>query len=219
MRSVLQPAIIEAKVIPNGVDLAIFKPGDKKMARRRLGLPQEAWVVLFVATNARRNPFKDYATIEAAVEKIAARTIKQEVVFLCVGDEGAERKIGSATFRYVGYQSDPEKVAQFYQASDIYLHAAKTENFCLVMLESLACGVPVVATAVGGIPEILEDKRTGFLVPPGDSEAMACHALRLLNDEPMRRKMGDWAAESARRRFDLERQVDDYLDWYREVAP
>jgi glycosyltransferase involved in cell wall biosynthesis len=218
LRSVLRPAIVEARVIPNGIDLAIFKPGDRKVARQQLGLPQAARVALFVANNARSNPFKDYATMEAAVEKIAARLIKQEVIFLCLGGEGAERKIGSATFRYIGYQADPAKVAQFYQASDIYLHAAKTESFGLAVSEALACGVPVVATAVGGIPEVVEDKRAGFLIPPGDSDAMAGHAIRLLEDGPMRRKLSDWAAESARRRFDLERQVDEYLEWYRELA-
>ncbi len=218
LRSVLRPAIVEAKTIPYGIDLAIFKPGDRMIARRRLGLPQEARVALFVANKALSNPFKDYATIEAAVEKIAARITGQEIIFLCLGEENAERKIGLATFRYVGYQADPAKVAQFYQASDIYLHAAKAENFGLVILESLACGVPVVATAVGGVPEIVEDGRVGFLVPAGDSEAMADRALCLLKDEPARLKMSAWAAESARRRFDLERLVDDYLEWYGEVA-
>jgi glycosyltransferase involved in cell wall biosynthesis len=218
LRSVLRPAIIEAKTIPNGIDLAIFKPGDRKIARRQLGLPEEARVALFVANKARSNPYKDYATMESAVERISAQLIRQEVVFLCLGEESAERKIGSATFRYVGYQSDPAKVAQFYRAADIYLHAAKTESFGLVVSESLACGVPVVATAVGSVPEIVEDQRTGFLTPPGDSEAMAGRALCLLRDEPMRREMGARAAESARRRFDLERQVNAYLEWYREMV-
>jgi glycosyltransferase involved in cell wall biosynthesis len=218
LRSVLRPAIVEAKVIPHGIDLGTFRPGDRKLARQRLGLPQEARVALFVANGTRSNPFKDYATMEAAVEKIAARLNLRQLIFLCLGEEGAERKIGSATFRYAGYQADPPKVAQFYQASDIYLHAAKTESFGLVVSEALACGVPVVATAVGGIPEVVEDQRAGFLIPPGDSDAMASQAIRLLEDEPMRRKMSDWAAESARRRFDLERQVDEYLEWYRELA-
>src|SRR5262249_15995870 len=152
LRSVLRPAIIEAKTIPHGIDLAIFKPGDKKIARQQLGLSQKVLLALFVANKTRSNPYKDYATMEAAVESVGAQLMRQEVIFLCLGEESAERKIGSAKVRYVGYQSDPAKVAQFYRASDIYLHAAKTENFGLVVLESLACGLPVVATAVGGIP-------------------------------------------------------------------
>jgi glycosyltransferase involved in cell wall biosynthesis len=217
IRSVLRPAIIEAKVIPYGIDLTIFQPGDKQTARQKLSLPPDAWVALFVANKARSNPFKDYATMEAAIQKITARPTKREIIFLCLGEAREERKIGSATFRYVGYQTDPAKVAQFYQASDVYLHAAKTESFGLVIAEALACGVPAVATAVGGIPEVIEDKRTGFLVPPGDSEAIADCMLQLSNDEPMWREMSDWAAESAKRRFDLNRHVDDYLKWYREV--
>lgn len=217
LRSVLRPAIVEAKTVPYGIDLAIFKPGGRNVARQQLGLPQEARVALFVANKTRSNPFKDYATMEAAVHKIAAQPGKQEIIFLCLGEEREERKIGSATFRHIGYQSDPAKVAQFYQASDVYLHAAKTESFGLVIAEALACGVPAVVTAVGGIPEVVEDKRTGFLIPPGDSDALADRVLQLLNDKSMRRTMSDWAAESARRRFDLNRHVDDYLNWYNDI--
>ena len=61
----------------------------------------------------------------------------------------------------------------YYQAADIYIHAAKADTFPNVVLEALACGLPVVATAVGGIPEQIDHERTGFLVPPGDAAGMA----------------------------------------------
>lgn len=80
-----------------------------------------------------------------------------------------------------------------------------------------ACGTPVVATVVGGIPEQVEDEVNGFLVSPGNSEAMATRIEQLLSDNHLRWRLGDKAAESARRHFDLKRQADDYLRWYNEI--
>lgn len=216
-RSVIKPAIVEGRVIPYGIDLTVFKPGDKQAARRELGLPQESQIVLFVANKTYSNQFKDYATLEAAAKKIADRVDQREIILLCLGEEREERRIGSAVFCYVGFQSDQAKVAKFYQASDLYLHAAKAESFGLVIAEAQACGVPVVATAVNGIPEVMEDGRTGFLVSPGDSDAIAEQATRLLNDDLLRAAMGKQAIKYARKNFDLERHLDDYLKWYVEI--
>jgi len=74
-----------------------------------------------------------------------------------------------------------------------------------------------VATAVGGIPEQIEDGVTGFLVPPGDPQAMADRILKLLTDQELRRRIAHRAAEVARERFDLNRQVKDYISWYDEI--
>jgi glycosyltransferase involved in cell wall biosynthesis len=86
-----------------------------------------------------------------------------------------------------------------------------------VILEALACGTPVVATSVGGIPEQIEDGVTGFLTPPGDPLAMARRIEQLLSDYTLRQRLSVSAVDAARRRFDLNRQVDDYLAWYREI--
>jgi glycosyltransferase involved in cell wall biosynthesis len=85
------------------------------------------------------------------------------------------------------------------------------------VLEALACGTPVVATAVGGIPEQVKDSVTGFLAPPGDVEAMAETIVALLTDDALRRRLGENAARDARERFDLWRQVETYLKWYKEL--
>ena len=86
------------------------------------------------------------------------------------------------------------------------------------MLEALACGTPVVATAVGGIPEQIEDGVTGFLTPKGDSKTMAVRIQQLLDDEALGSRLSTSAAKTARQRFDLEHQADTYLAWYNEIA-
>lgn len=78
--------------------------------------------------------------------------------------------------------------------------------------------MPVVAAAAGGIPEQVEDGVTGFLVPPGDAEAMAEATIALLTDDALRMRLGRNAAEDAQRRFDLNRQVEEYLEWYHKLS-
>ena len=76
----------------------------------------------------------------------------------------------------------------------------------------------MVATAIGGIPEQIKNGVTGFLVPPGDAEGMAEAIIKLLTDDTLRMGLGRNAAEETQRRFNLNCQVEDYLDWYREIT-
>jgi len=217
IRSILHPGIIEARLIPYGVDLAIFNPKNRMVARNELGLERESRVVLFVGNRTRSNPFKDFTVMEDAVKQMAAQSNGKKIVFLCVGEKGEDRVIGSATFRFIGFQIDPVKLAGYYQAADVYLHAAKADNAPLVITEAQACGVPVVATAVGGIPELIEDGNTGSLVPQGDSNAMAVRTLEILSNDRLRECMSKNAAEMARRRYNIKRQVESYLNWYVDI--
>ncbi len=215
--SVLQAAVIEARVIPNGVDLSVFYPQDRIEARQALGLPHDAHIVLFVGYGTRNNPWKDYATMEAALQRIATRSGVQDLHFICLGEKGANKQIGSASIHFVGYTADAAMVAQYYNAADVYIHAARVDTFPNVVLEALACGTPVVATAIGGIPEQIDEGQTGFLVAPHDSVAMADRTEALLDNELLRHEMGRQAAFIARERFGMTRMVNNYVDWYHQI--
>ena len=216
-QSMLAPAVKEARVIHNGVDLSVFHPADKQGVREVLGVPQDARVLLFTAVSIRHNIWKDYQTIRGAIARVAERMPGQRVLFLALGEEAPSEFIGQAEVRFVPFQKDPETVARYYQAADIYLHAAHADTFPSTVLEALACGTPVVATAVGGIPEQVKDDVTGRLVPPGDAEAMTEAIIILLTDEALRRRLGYDAGQDAQIRFGLSRQVDTYLEWYRAI--
>ena len=229
-RSILGPAVRSSRVIPNGVDLSVFRPGGMREARGRLGLPEEARILLFAADWLGRNVFKDFETIRDAVARTSGKNRKAPLLFLAVGDRGGTERAGSAEIRILPYQPDPAVMADCYRGADLYLHAAKVETFPLTVLEALACGTPVIATAVGGIPEIVRsltpwgreegtrpDDPTGILVPPRDGASMAEGIDRLLEDEGLRRRLGENAARDARGRFDLAGQAQAYLDWYEEI--
>jgi glycosyltransferase involved in cell wall biosynthesis len=217
-QSMLASAVIEAQVIPNGVDLSVFHPADKRVTRKALGIPQDSKMILFTGNAVRQNIWKDYQTMRDAVALTAERMSGQDVFFLALGEDALAERIGPAEVRFVPYQTDPKLVARYYQTADVYVHASRADTFPNTVLEALACGTPVVATAVGGIPEQVEDAQTGFLVQAGDAKALAARLVQMLSDNALRQNMGAQAAEAARRRFDLCRQADIYLDWYHQMA-
>jgi len=216
-RSMLTP--LETRVINNGVDLSVYHPADRFEIRARLNLPQNAILLLFAAQNAKKNRFKDYKTIEKAIRQLSSYKLKDKPIeFLVLGSSKlGEEQVGNTKMKFIPFITDPEIVAQYFQASDLFLHAAHADNFPNTILEALACGTPVVATAVGGIPEQIEHGVTGFLVPPGDGECMAKYIQLLLDDETLREKMSHSAVDNARVRFDLDKIADEYLQWYREI--
>jgi glycosyltransferase involved in cell wall biosynthesis len=224
-QSILAPAIAEARVIANGVDLTVFRPGDKTAVRSSLGLPQDARILLFISKRPRRSIWKDYPTLQTAFAQAGQRLTQQPLILIVLGEQAPTQRIGKSELRFVGYQSATKTVAAYYQAADIYIHAARADTFPITVLEALACGVPVVATAVGGIPEQVLDldktksnTATGILTRPQDPPAMAAAIERLLDAPDLLHRLSQNAAADARRRFDRERQVDEYLTWYGEIV-
>jgi glycosyltransferase involved in cell wall biosynthesis len=233
-QSMLAPAIVESRVIPNGVDLGTFRPGDRARARAMLDIPAGARVVLFTGYGIRRNIWKDYETMRAAITRAASELAGENVLFIGLGEESPPERVHSADFRFVGYVKNEDEVARYYQAADLYIHAAKVDTFPNSVLEALACGIPVVATAVGGIPEQLKplaglgagapqaprhgpDGATGVLVTAGDAQDMARSLVTLVRDRDLRDRLAVNAVADARERFGLERQAQAYLAWYREM--
>jgi glycosyltransferase involved in cell wall biosynthesis len=156
-----------------------------------------------------------------ATERIVSAPDGPAPLFVALGRDQSFARKARADVRLVPYQTAPGRMASYYQAADLYVHAARADTFPSAVLESLACGTPVVATDVGGIGEQIRvggDDVTGVLVPRGDAVRLAAAATGLLADDARRARLGANAAADARARFDRERQVDAYLAWYREVA-
>jgi glycosyltransferase involved in cell wall biosynthesis len=214
--SELNQFVIDSKVIPNGIDLNIFYPTDKTVIRRTLGLPENAKILLFVASGIRKNSSKDYTTLRNAVSLVANRMRDEKILFLAIGESSkTSEKIGDAEIQFLPFIQDSTSMANYYQAADLYIHASFMESWGLTITESLACGTPVVATSVGGIPEQIIDGFNGYLTKPGDSLDMAEKIEKLLRNDILRGKMGNNSARYAKDKFDLDFQADRYLDWYR----
>lgn len=206
----------DLRVIYNGIDLDVFCPGNKKKIRDALNLPQDAFICLFVTkTGARRDSYKDYSTVKNAVDEIENRSLIKDVFFVCIGGRRSDR--GSTRRKFVSYLQDPKELARYYQAADVFLHAASAESFGLTLVEAQACGISVIATDVCGISETMRVGETGILVPRGGSAEMAKAIIRLFGNRDKSREMGEAAEAWAKERFDLRRQAQEYLSWYKDI--
>jgi glycosyltransferase involved in cell wall biosynthesis len=139
-----------------------------------------------------------------------------------VGD-GSERSACEHRARCLGiadqcsFVGKRAHIADYLSACDVLLLPSEQESFGLAALEAMACEVPVIATNVGGIPEVVTDGATGYLSPLGDVEKMAADAARLVADEPLRRGMAVAARESALSRYSTDRIIPQYISFYERV--
>jgi glycosyltransferase involved in cell wall biosynthesis len=220
--SMLAPAIVDAKVIPNGIDTDVFRPGDRSVARDELGLPTHGRILLVAGVATRTNVWKDFplarAAVQLASERLGESSDGRPTILAVLGDAGEPQRLGSAEVRFIPFVDDPVTVARWYRAADVYVHSARADTYPNSVMEALASGTPVAATNVGGIPEQIDDGQTGLLVPPGDADALSSALIRLLTDDRLRRQMGEAASSSAPRRFGLQRQIDAYEQWYSKLV-
>lgn len=202
-------------VILNGIDVGAARSKDDRDAvRAELDIPRDATVVGTVA-NLRRA--KNYPNLMRAAKRVLAQ--RPDVIFVAVGqgpDEGELRRLHAElgldrSFRLLGYREDAIRVASCF---DVFALASSHEGYPLAMMEAMALGLPVVATAVGGIPEAIDDGVQGRLVPPRDPGALAAGLLDVIGDDATRVRMAVAARERSER-FDsrpaIERLEQLYL--------
>ncbi len=216
-QSMLTQAVVESRVIYNGMDLSVFRPVERHHVRAELGIPEKTDVILSTAAKIGKDRRKDYPTMREAAMLLSQRLPEHSILFLALGGDQPAEQIGNMTIRFIPFKGDASAVARYYQAADVYIHAAKADNLPNTVSEALACGTPVVATEVGGIPEQVDDGLTGFLVSPGDSKEMATAIEKILQDTALRQHMSIQAVETAQIRFDVNRMIGEYLDWYQEI--
>jgi N-acetyl-alpha-D-glucosaminyl L-malate synthase BshA len=205
------------EVIPNFVDTDEYVPrGDRGRLRCYLpGLGDEP--VLFHTSN-----FRPVKRIGDVVSVFAAVNREVPCRLVLVGD-GPERSPAERRLRELGLHDrvaclgKQEAFADLLAAADVFLLPSETESFGLAALEALSCGVPVVASDVGGLPEVVDHGATGFLAPIGDVQAMAGRVLELLRDPARRRAFGERARSRALERFRLEPAIDRYEALYRRL--
>jgi len=214
------PSAVPIEVIPNFVDSARYCPAPRDPARlrARLGLPDgPPAAVLLHASN-----FRPLKRVDLLVEVLAAVRRTAPAVLVLVGD-GPDRPRVEArvdelglrdAVRFLGVQLD---FLDLLQQSDLFLLPSETEGFGLAALEALSCGVPVVASRVGGLPEVVSDGETGLLCPPDDVAATTAAVLGLLGDPARRARLGVAARASVLAKWRREPLLDRYEAFYRRV--
>jgi len=178
------------RVITCGVDTNLFRPLDKARLRRQLGIAENSKVVLYVGKLSHRKG------IDVLME--CAKRIP-EAYFVIVGE--GQIKANRENCRFVGAQSN-DTLPTFYNVADIFLLPSRSEGTPVVVLESLSCGVPVIASRVGGIPDVIRDGETGYLVEPEDVNTFEKRLRELLCNPKKLQQMGALGRKDMVEKFD-----------------
>jgi len=117
----------------------------------------------------------------------------------------------------IAFLGNVGNLEQIVSSSEVFLLPSEAESFGMAALEAMACAVPVIATKAGGLPEVVDDGETGFLLPVGDVDSMAARAIEILSDRKVRRRMGAAARDVAITRFDVDRVLPVYRSMYERV--
>lgn len=228
-RSLLAQKIFPARkvtVIPNGIDFGRFDAdgdaSDREEFRRRLKIAPESLLVGTVGELKRQKGHEDFLRAAAVIARA-----DESAHFIIAGADttrGGEHRVAlertvaelhlKNRVTFTGWVDD---TAPLLSALDVFVSASHTESFGLAIVEAMAAGLSVVATATEGAREIISNEETGVIVPVGDHEALAEFVLRLLKNEDERARIGSRAAAVARERFSLDRMVDATERVYEEL--
>ena len=204
------------EVIPNFVDTARYAPRPNGVDRSRFARKGDR--ILIHISN-----FRPSKRVEDVVRVFAA--VRKEVpsVLLMVGD-GADRTrsreiaCSLGVERHVRYLGTLDDVEDILSLGDLFLLTSENESFGLAALEAMSSGVPVIGTTAEGLPELIRDGETGYLLPVGDVAGMARRAIELLSDEPRRAAMGAESRRIAIDRYEASSVVPMYEAFYARVA-
>ncbi|MCK4579701.1 MAG: glycosyltransferase family 4 protein, partial [Dehalococcoidia bacterium] len=187
MRKICDRDII---VVPNGIDLEQFENLSRKRARSELQIEEQEKVILFVG---KLLPVKGVQYLIQAMDIIRRREADARLLLVGDGDQRdclrslvKQLNLGKHV-TFVGWVSN-EKVPKYMAASDVFVLPSLSEGFALVILEAMASGLPIVATRVGGLPDIVKERRNGFLVEPRSPMEIAEKILLLSADGELRRR-------------------------------
>jgi glycosyltransferase involved in cell wall biosynthesis len=195
------------------LDTGVFAPDDRADARRALGLPPDASILLLPAANRRGRNYKGLDMVRQAMGMID----RPDLLLVTFGQPPAESP-PTAREHFAAPVRDQARMAQYYAAADIVVYPSTAENSPLAVIEGMACGRPVVATSVGGVPELFTDGTEGLLVTLGDATALARQLEELLHHPDRREEMGRAGVARADRNHSLPVVLGQWTQLYEELA-
>ncbi|KFL16032.1 N-acetyl-alpha-D-glucosaminyl L-malate synthase [Geobacillus stearothermophilus] len=201
----------------NFVDERVYRRREAGHLRREYGISEQEKVVIHVSN------FRKVKRVPDVVRAFAIVRRHMPAKLLLVGD-GPEMTVVCRLVKELGLNGDvrflgkQDKLEELYSISDVMMLLSEKESFGLVLLEAMACGVPCIGTAIGGIPEVIEDGKSGFLCSLGDVEEAARRTLMLLTDRRLHQEMARQAVQTVKQKFRSSDIVGQYEQLYISLA-
>jgi glycosyltransferase involved in cell wall biosynthesis len=201
-------------VVSNGVDVATFIPArDRRALREQLGLPLDQPVILLTAARIEEKR----KGMEQALEAIRAiPELRPFVLIVGRPNPALDAALGAIPHRATGFLSENAELARWYSAADVMLNCSLADNQPLVVFEAMACGVPTIGFATGGIPEMIRQGETGFLVPPLDMKGLI-DALRHTVSPGVAANWGKAGRLYVEQNFSSQNFLEGHVNLYNEV--
>ena len=203
------------EVVPNFVDTRIYRPGLEPCHRATLA-PDGEKIVMHISN------FRPVKRVEDVVE-IFARVLGEIPSRLVLVGDGPDLPRARVRVEELGirdrvvFLGEYTPVQELLSCSDLFLLPSMSESFGLAALEAMACGSPVVASRVGGLPEVIMDGETGYLCEAGDIDEMAAASIKILSDDKHRKELSDAGRAFAVKHFSSECIVPQYEEYYRRI--
>jgi glycosyltransferase involved in cell wall biosynthesis len=212
------------EVVPNSLETDIFKPKKQKQARKEIKSNPQALTLLFGAAtgNEKRKGF--YKLLEAMKYCLQDTTFRNlaingRIKVLTFGPPQEDLEKLAIKIKSLGYVHDNEHLAAIYSAADLFILPSLEDNLPNTVLEAMACGTPVIAFNIGGIPDMIENGVTGYMAPGFDTREMGAAILKLLFDEDKRKQMSLNCRQVIEQKFKLQDQAGLYLELFHDLLP
>ena len=208
---------VRVEVIPNAIDTTVYKPLDKRVAREILNLPRDGKIIMFAAIDGRDEERKGYRHLRNALEILCADFETNNTSLLVAGVGEPKENEFPLTARYLGRVHDDVTMAAAYSAADVFVSASTEENLSNSVMEAMACGTPSVSFHLGGFPDLITDRLTGYLATPFSPSDLARGIAWVLDDSARRESLSRAAREKVVRSFDAPLIADRYSALYSEI--
>ncbi|HEB87123.1 MAG TPA: glycosyltransferase [Gammaproteobacteria bacterium] len=206
------------EVIPNGLDINTYKPLDQSFCRDVLSLPKDKKVIMFGAMSSTSDKNKGFHYLVEALRRIAATSYKDEVVAVVLGADAASEDLDiGIDIRFLGRLHDDTSLAVAYSAADVFVAPSIQENLSNTVMESMACAIPCVAFDIGGMPDMIEHKRTGYLAVPYEASDLADGISWVISDQERGRELSSASRKKIEEGFSDVHCAEQYALLYREL--
>jgi len=202
----------EIKLINHGIDTDKFKNYGKEKSRKELNLPVNKQILLFSSDFGKENPNKGGVYLKKVYEYFKDR---EDILFLIIG--GDENSQLDNNIINISYIFDETEMAKYYSAADLFIYPSLADSFGLVVAEAMACKLPIITFATGGIPEIMQHVEHGYIAEQKNSEDFIKGIELFIENIDLKIKAGSMARENIEKNFTIDKMINDYTRLYDEV--